>query len=755
MKLRILFFLLITKGLLGQETKIISNLLYEIQNKKLTDTAKINRYILLSKSYSLLNNDSAFKYATLAKNKSNQINYKAGLGHSMYALARAYYFSADFELAKKELELAINTPASKSDIILLQKEYNLLGATEFNLGNYINAEKNYKKNLEISIILKDTSSIISAYYNHSLIFNSQGDYSKALEYNFLVLNLAEKTNDTINILLANNGLGIAYYGISENKKSILYLKKAYKIALEKNMLFEQAGIFIDMGSAYAKDKKFETAILYNDRAIMLSEKISDKRAMATALINKSSILIALEKPNEAILFLNKSLAICKEIKYLRGELDNYNVLSIAYYDIGEITKSKEYSEQLMNKATKVGVIDLVKDSYYNLYKVHDKLNNTEKAYFYFKKYIQLKDSFINEDKYIKIASREFEYQKQKEDQLILLEKKIAFSELEKQKQIKNIIIVASFILLILLAFAIKSFIDKQKANNEITKKNKEIEEKNKDITDSINYSKNIQDVILTPEAEVKKYLPNSFILFNPKDIVSGDFYFIERIKDTINQNTIAIALADCTGHGVPGAFMSIIGYTILRQSLKEKNINLPSHTLDFLNKELQVFLRQNENKSHIKDGMDIAFCTLNLQSQFLSYAGANNPLWIISKQKKMLEINENPLFIPYPDLNNDFIIYELKPDKQPIGFGENIKDFTNHTIQLQKGDFLYLFTDGYADQFGGEKGKKFKYKQLAKLLISNVTLDVIDQKACINEAFINWKQTNEQVDDVCIIGIGI
>lgn len=755
MKLRILFFLLITKSLIGQEAKVISKLLYEIQNQKLADTAKINRYILLSKTYSLLNNDSALKYATIAKSKSNQINYRGGIVHSMYALARIHYFSADFELAKKELELAISLPASKSDIVLFQNEYNLLGATEFNLGNYINAEKNYKKNLEISIVLKDTSSIISAYYNHSLIFNSQGDYSKALEYNYLVLNLAEKTNDTISIFLACNGLGMAYYGVSENKKAIIYLEKAYKIALEKKMLFEQAGIFIDMANAYSKDKKFETAILFNDRAIMLSEKISDKRSMSTALTNKSSVLIALAKPNEAIVFLNKSLAITKEIKYLRGELDNYNVLSLAYYDIGEIKKSKEYSEQIMNTASKAGLIDLLKDSYFSLYKVFEKLKNTNEAYFYFKKYTQLKDSFINEDKYKKIASREFEYQKQKEDQLILLEKKIALSEIQKQKQIKNIIVAASCILLILLAFAIKSFIGKQKANIEITKQNKIIEEKNKDITDSINYSKNIQDVILTPEAEIKTYLPNSFILFNPKDIVSGDFYFIEHINDSSNQNTIAIALADCTGHGVPGAFMSIIGYTILRQSLKEKSRMVPGHTLDYLNKELQVFLRQTENKSNIKDGMDIAFCTLNLQSQLLSYAGANNPIWIVSKQKELCEINGNPLFMPYPDLNTDYIIYEIKPDKQPIGFGENIKDFTNHTVQLQKSDFLYLFTDGYADQFGGEKGKKFKYKQLAKLLINNVNLEISVQKTCIHDAFINWKQNNEQVDDVCIIGVKI
>lgn len=147
MKLRILFFLLITKSLIGQEAKVISKLLYEIQNQKLADTAKINRYILLSKTYSLLNNDSALKYATIAKSKSNQINYRGGIVHSMYALARVHYFSADFELAKKELELAISLPASKSDIVLFQNEYNLLGATEFNLGNYINAEKNYKKKL--------------------------------------------------------------------------------------------------------------------------------------------------------------------------------------------------------------------------------------------------------------------------------------------------------------------------------------------------------------------------------------------------------------------------------------------------------------------------------------------------------------------------------------------------------------------------------------------------------------------------------
>ena len=599
-----------------------------------------------------------------------------------------------------------------------------------------------------------------------MIYNSQGDYARAIEYNFLASNLAEINKDSINILIANNSLGIAYYNIGENIKAIQYLKKAYSIALKNKLLFEQAGLLVDLGNAHKSSKNYETAIYYHEQAIALATKISDKRLLCTALQNNAATLMDVNAPLKAVGFLNQSLALSKEIKYLRGELDNYAFLSTCYFQLKHYGTSKRYALQLKEIGEKAGTVDLVKTSYYNLYKVYDVLKQIDSAYFFFQKYTTLKDSFINENKYKEIAGREFQYQKLKDDEVRKLEKQLAIKELGKQKQIKNIIFGASLLLLILLGFVLFIYVGKQKASIEIAKQNRIIEDKNKDITDSINYSRNIQNAILTPENKIHTYLPDSFVLFMPKDIVSGDFYFIKPILS--NPSLISIGLADCTGHGVPGAFMSIIGYTILNQSMKENHEHTPAQTLNYLNTELEKFLRQNHHHN-INDGMDIAFCIYDTVKQQLSYAGANNPIWIISSTREIKNIKGETLNQPYSNESLAHHLFEIKPDKQPIGFNTSTKPFTNHIVKLNKGDTVYLFSDGFADQFGGEEitfekagrvhlnkfgqGKKFKNKQLAHLLLQHAALPLHEQKAIFQTAFNAWRGDIEQVDDVCIIGV--
>jgi sigma-B regulation protein RsbU (phosphoserine phosphatase) len=266
-------------------------------------------------------------------------------------------------------------------------------------------------------------------------------------------------------------------------------------------------------------------------------------------------------------------------------------------------------------------------------------------------------------------------------------------------------------------------------------KNEIIEEKNKDIRDSINYAMRIQQAILPPLEKIDKVLNDYFILYNPKDIVSGDFYWHASVHTTPDNNEpskeiVVLAAVDCTGHGVPGALMSIIGSTILNQTIKNAKINTPADALVFLNQEI------NRNLNSIKDGMDISFCSINIAELELQYAGANNPLYIIR--------------------NNQII--EIKADKKAIGGDtENaeIKTFTNHSIQLQKGDAIYLFTDGYADQFGGPKGKKFKYKQFQDLLIEINSNSMTEQKQLLQQHFEKWKGDLEQVDDILVIGVRV
>ncbi|MDP1744184.1 MAG: SpoIIE family protein phosphatase [Bacteroidota bacterium] len=285
------------------------------------------------------------------------------------------------------------------------------------------------------------------------------------------------------------------------------------------------------------------------------------------------------------------------------------------------------------------------------------------------------------------------------------------------------------------------------SNDQLALKNDIIEEKNKDIKDSINYALNIQKAILPPFEKIDSIIKDYFILYKPKDIVSGDFYWFDTKLTTPRNNEPAqevavLAAVDCTGHGVPGALMSVIGSTILNQTINRATVNNPGDALSQFNKKV------SETLSSIKDGMDMALCSINFEKLELQYAGANNPLYIVRK------ITADQLVDGKVEGAVELI--EIKADKQAIGADTaKTKIFTNHKIKLEKGDAIYLFTDGYADQFGGEKGKKFKYSKFKELLIENHGKTMKEQKNILENHFEKWKGDLEQVDDILVIGIKV
>ncbi len=267
---------------------------------------------------------------------------------------------------------------------------------------------------------------------------------------------------------------------------------------------------------------------------------------------------------------------------------------------------------------------------------------------------------------------------------------------------------------------------RKQAEKQIKEQKQQIEYKNKEVTDSINYAQRIQKAILPSHRLIESYLPKSFVVYLPKDIVSGDFYWVEK-----KLNKVFFAVGDCTGHGVPGAMMSVIGQNALNRVINEFGITKPSEILNKLSTLVEEAF--SKSGSDMRDGMDITLCSLDTVSNHLEYAGANNPLYIYSES----------------DLK------EIKATKQPIGRFESKINFVNHEVKLKANDVVYLFTDGIADQFGGPDGKKYKYKRLRKLLLQNYDKSHSEQKNIIITDFVEWKGKNEQVDDVCLMGIKI
>ena len=448
--------------------------------------------------------------------------------------------------------------------------------------------------------------------------------------------------------------------------------------------------------------------------------------------------------DSALLVQNRALEL--RIKYgnAEGEMFSYNTLGGLYYDMKKYNKAIEYEDKARAMANKFGFHDYDDDCYNILARANEKLGNYKQAYMYLDKFYAFKDSVgkIHNDKEIyRLKNEEKEAQQQAE-----FDKKTALLNAEKEKgdaiakadnkRHKIILAFVLFIVLIITGVAIgifrslkttrkqKEVIEEQK---KLVEQQKEIvEEKNKEILDSITYAKRLQDAILPPLGIIKKYLPESFVLYKPKDIVAGDFYWMERAGDNI-----LIAAADCTGHGVPGAMVSVVCSNALNRTVKEFKITEPGKILDKVRElVLETF---EKSESDVKDGMDISLVAISQSSLAISWSGAYNPLWYAQ----------------------DGELKEVAPDKQPIGKHDGQKPFSTHSLNLKKGDILYLFTDGYADQFGGPKGKKFKYKQLQEKLLAMAEQSMDKQKEMLEETLDNWKGNLEQVDDVLIIGIKV
>ena len=296
---------------------------------------------------------------------------------------------------------------------------------------------------------------------------------------------------------------------------------------------------------------------------------------------------------------------------------------------------------------------------------------------------------------------------------------------------------------------------------EIEEQNEELAEKNKDILDSIRYAKRIQGSILPSERRVKQVLPHSFIFYRPRDIVSGDFYWVAEVHNNSGRDLAVFAAADCTGHGVPGAFVSIVGCNFLELGSTEASVNTPAQALDFLSHNVNLTFNRDAEEGTVRDGMDIAMCAIDYDKMLLHFAGAKNPVYIIRKVDEVPDPPEGgKVFAPEETL--PYALIELKGNKQAIGAaarkGMPLEPFTDQQFSLQEGDMIYALSDGYPDQFGGENGKKFMYKTFKRLLLSMQEETLERQYEILGEALEAWMKpaggrAYEQIDDILVMGI--
>ena len=651
-----------------------------------------------------------------------------------------YLFSqpdSAFYFAQMGYDLAEARNNKKWMAILL----NTQGVSFYIRGDYESSFDYYNNSLKISEKNKDKQCIASSLSNIGIIYDIQGDFAKAIDYYTRSLKIREEFGDNNGIADCLNNIGVIYRQQGETTKAIDYFKRSLKIKEQIGNQNDIALLLMNIGNIYKMQGNAQKAMDYYTRSLKLKEKIGDKKGIALCLLNIGNICDDQGETTKAIDYYIRSLKNHEEIGDIKGTaISLYNIGGI-YKQQGEYLKSLDFNTEALIIAQKIGNIETIKFASQGLWFTYKKIGKYKQALEMHELYMETKDSLAKmdaeEELYKFEVDKEYQLKKQADsimhaDEIIIqqAENRAKEEQLKSEKQRRTGLLVIVGLVLVSLGFV---FIQLRKTRAQkvvIEGQHEKLNESHREITDSINYAKRIQDALMTSAVYIKEVLPESFILFNPKDVVSGDFYWVYRSP----KGQIYFTVADCTGHGVPGAFMSMIGTSLLNEFIIENNIEDTAEVLTKMREQIIKSLDQKGLQGENKDGMDMALCKYDPKKGTVQYSGAYNPLLHISKN----EINQ------------------LKGDSQPVGLHTGKKlPFTSKEIQVAKGDMLYIYSDGFPDQFGGEKGKKYLSGKFKKFLLSISDKPIDEQNTLIKDEFANWIGDHEQIDDVCVMGVRI
>ena len=680
-------------------------------------------------------------------------------------ISREYINGNLFNDANPILEKSIDLSKKLNFKKGLAHAFHNLGVLHMYQSNYTQAISNYNNALDIRTDIKDIQGIAATNNNLGMVFYEQGDFDKALNYHFKALKSREEIKDKKGIADSYNNIGNIYLFLKNYDEALKKYTSSLRLRLEIQDKYGESTSYNNIALCYYYYKKYDDAISMTKKAITISENLNDKLGLGNNYNNLGLNYYMLKNYPEAI----KNYAIAIKI---REELGNKSGVAAAYINLGstyfmqkngfEAKKAMNYG---LNIALQTGNKNWLKQAYKGLYDVDSLMGNYKSAINNYKLYVMYSDSIVNEesDKEIMKSQMQYNFDKKAAADSIKVaeEKKVTAAQLKQEKTQRFALYGGLALVLVFAGFMFNRFRITQKQKHIIELKEKEtqlqksiIEEKHKEITDSINYAERIQRSFLATKELLDDNLKDYFVFFKPKDVVSGDFYWCAKLSN----GNFAIATADSTGHGVPGAIMSLLNVTSL-----EKAIEHYTNPADILNHTRQTIierLKKDGSEEGGKDGMDCSLLVFDFVSPFeggaqragdvaaiLHIAAANNPVWII---------RSNSPFEGGVRRTGDIELIEIKPDKMPVGKNDKQdQSFTTHTVELQKGDMIYTLTDGFPDQFGGPNGKKFMSKKLKELLLANVHLPITHQKELLDSTFKNWVGDLEQVDDVTVVGIRI
>ncbi|HBS85653.1 MAG: hypothetical protein A2W91_14180 [Bacteroidetes bacterium GWF2_38_335] len=794
----IFLFFFSALGSYGQISPEISKKIHTLQSLP-EDTIKAKLYSDIFSDLMYEFPDTSMYYANSGMELAEKLKYNKGIATISNNMGVVYETWGEFQKALASYNKSVKYEKLMKNEIGEASSYINIGSINKNLGKYKNAIKYYKKGIAIYRKNKMFLEESIGYLNLGIIYDIQGIYDESYKYFLHALKLHEGRPKSYALGSIYMNLGVFVDNQGRNDEALKYYLKALDSFTGENSLSSVSNTYNNIGCVYEEKKNFDKALEYYRMALSINEKLGFKNGIALVYGNIGSIHKNRNNTDSAMYYYQKAVKIYEEIQYVDALATTYNSLGMLYGGMKNYPKAIEYLEKGFKIGMEIQNPAVIKNAAEELSIIYSNTGNYKLSLEYHIHYKNYSDSLDTEESIQEITQLQMQYEFDKERKVAEIEKektqKLHDAEIDSKnaKIDQQRTLTASFIVLFVLMcgfafFIYRSYRHKRKMNMMLSQQKEEILEKNeelqqqkeeiqaqrdeieaqrdlatsqrdqiiyqkKEITDSIHYARRIQTAVLPDKKLLNSFFAEAFILFRPRDIVSGDFYWFTRVDEKV-----LFAVADCTGHGVPGAFMSMLGVTLLDEIVTKQRIKNPAEILNRLRDNIIVALKQQEHESNnektgtlsaVRDGMDISLCLYDPASGELVFAGANSPGYLI----------------PRKDSTAERLIVEIKPDKMPVGlYLKETTDFSFQTVNISKGDMLFLFSDGYADQFGGSDkktgGRKFLNSRFKELLSEIAAKPADEQEKALNNALDNWMNpagnhsiSYEQVDDILVMGI--
>lgn len=677
---------------------------------------------------------------------------------------KKYSYDKDFFFQDSMLLVSALKLSRKINYISGEAQYyDIMGVHERNKSNYSLAIEYHQRAyqlIENTGLLRQKAIILN---NIGVVYRRLDDLDRAARYHLLALKLAEKINDRPSICISLNSLGNIYLIEKKYENAFENFFAALDNEMKAKNLLGVAINYNNIGSVYENQGKYDKAIEFYNKSLDVNKKLGSKKGIGICYLNLGDVYTKLNKLLEADYYLQNAIEIHKDLNDKIYESSAYIKLGNLFNKENKPGIAKRFFKNGLQIAELIQSKNNISEAFFGLSKSYELNRQTDSAYICYKFSVQYKDSILNEKNAKDLNLKQVIYETGKKDKEIDLLKYKQHVKDKKQKLINGFLIGGCVFLFILVVLVYIYYRLKRKAHHDLLEYNQDMEEKNRlltqqkeeiltqhdqieiknnqlqqafltiqiknnNITDNIRYAVQIQNALLPEQKYINSLLPQSFIYYKPKDLVSGDFYWVAKYK-----NKIVLAVADCTGHGVTGAFMSILGITALNGVVIDQGITDSNLVLDALRERLITILQQGDTYSESKEGIHMVVCTFDITMKRMQFSGAINSIILIRENQ----------------------ILQYKGDKMPVSISPEMTPFSSTHIPLMENDMIYLYSDGFYGQFGGLDDKKFSVFRFRNLLQKIAHLSFEEQKSIVDRTFLTWKGLSEQVDDILVMGIRV